>query len=148
MEITGLPVHPLVVHAAVVFVPLSALAAILYALVPRWRDQLRWPMLVLVLVATASVWTAYFTGLNFRDSKDFFTEGPLAEKVDKHEDLASILRWVTTALAIVAVVAAWLHARIGAVRVVLSVVLSVAAVATLVYTVLTGDAGSRAVWGS
>jgi uncharacterized membrane protein len=148
MEITGLPIHPLVVHAAVVFVPLAALAAILYAVVPRWRDRLRWPMLVLVLVATAAIWTAYLTGVNFRASKDFFNEGPLADKIDKHQNLAATLRWVTTAFAVVAVVAAWLHARAGATRVVLSVVLSVAAVATLVYTVLTGDAGSRAVWGS
>src|SRR4051794_28553737 len=103
MEINGLPLHPLVVHAAVVFVPLAALAAILYALVPRWRDQLRWPMVVLVLVATAAIWTAYFTGVNFRGSKDFFNEGPIADKIDKHQHLARILRWVTTAFAIVAI---------------------------------------------
>jgi hypothetical protein len=147
MEINGLPLHPLVVHAAVVFGPLAALAAILYAVLPGWRDRLRWPMVVLVLVATAAIWTAYYTGLNFRSSKDFFNQPPLAAKIDKHAHYANILRWVTTALAVVAVVAAWLHARAGAVRIVLSAALVVAGGVTLAYVVLTGDAGAQSVWG-
>jgi len=147
MEINGLPLHPLVVHAAVVFGPLAALAAILYAVLPGWRDRLRWPMVVLVLLATGAIWTAYYTGLNFRSSRDFFTQPPLAAKIDRHAHLANILRWVTTGLAVVAVVAAWLHARHGAIRIVLSAALVVAGTATLVYVVLTGDAGAQSVWG-
>ena len=46
MEINGLPLHALIIHAAVIFGPLSALAGVLYAVVPRWRDRLRWPMVV------------------------------------------------------------------------------------------------------
>ena len=147
MEINGLPLHPLVVHAAVVFGPLAALAAILYAVLPGWRDRLRWPMLVLVLLATGAIWTAYYTGINFRGTRDFFNQPPLAAKIDKHARYANILRWVTTGLAVVAVVAAWLHARGGAVRIVLSAALVVAAGVTLAYVVLTGDAGARSVWG-
>ena len=146
MEINGLPLHPLVVHAAVVFGPLAAVAAILYAVLPGWRDRLRWPMLALVLLATAAIWTAYYTGVSFRSSRDFFNQPPLAARIDKHAHLARILRWVTTGLALVAVLAAWLHARAGAVRVVLSAGLVVAGLATLVYVVLTGDAGARSVW--
>lgn len=147
MEINGLPLHPLVVHAAVVFGPLAAVAAILYAVLPGWRDRLRWPMLVLVLAATAAIWTAYYTGINFRGTKDFFNQPPVAAKIDRHAHLANILRWVTTALAVVAVLAAWLHARQGAVRIALSAGLVVAGMATLVYVVRTGDAGARSVWG-
>jgi len=148
MEINGLPLHPLVVHAAVVFGPLAAAAAVTYAVVPRWRDRLRWPMLVVVIAATASIWAAYYTGINFRASKDFFNQPPVAAKIDRHAHLAGILRWVTTALAVVAVLAAWLHARTGVVRLVLSAGLVVAGVATLVYVALTGDAGAQTVWGS
>ena len=147
MEINGLPLHPLVVHAAVIFGPLAALAALVYVLVPRWRDRLRWPMLVLVLVATASIWAAYLTGENFCDSESFFTEGALGEKVEKHEELADKLRFMTSGFAIVAVLAAWLHTRTGATRVLLGALLALAAVGTLVLTVLTGDAGAQAVWG-
>jgi uncharacterized membrane protein len=148
MEINGLPLHPLVVHAAVVFGPLAALAALVYVLVPRWRDRLRWPMLVLVLVATGAIWTAYLTGQNFRNSEDFFTQGALGDKIDKHQRLAQKLRLTTSGFAIVAIMAAWFHTRTGVVRIVLSVLLAVAAVGTLVLTILTGDAGAQAVWGS
>ena len=41
-QINGLPVHVLVLHAAVVFVPLLALGAVVYALVPRWRPRMGW----------------------------------------------------------------------------------------------------------
>ena len=34
MEINGLPLHPLVVHAAVVFGPLAALTALAYVVPP------------------------------------------------------------------------------------------------------------------
>jgi hypothetical protein len=35
--VAGLPVHPLVVHAAVVLLPLSAIGLVTIILVPRWR---------------------------------------------------------------------------------------------------------------
>lgn len=148
MEINGLPLHPLVVHAAVVLGPLAALAALAHALVPRWRDRLRWPLLVLVLAGTGAIWAAYLTGVNFRASRPYFTQGPLAEKVAHHAQLASTLRLVNSAFAVVTVAAVWLHDRRGGLRVVLSVLVAVAALATLVWTVLTGDAGARAVWGA
>ena len=147
MEINGLPLHPLVVHAAVVFGPLSALVALAYALVPAWRDRLRWPTLVTVLLATAAIWAAYLTGVSFRDSKDFFSTGALGVKIEHHKALAGVLRLVTSGFAVVTVLAVALHHRRGGVRVALAAVLSAAAIATLVYTALTGDAGAQAVWG-
>ena len=33
----GLPAHPLVVHAAVVLLPMAAIATVVVAAVPRWR---------------------------------------------------------------------------------------------------------------
>ena len=44
MEINGVPLHPLVVHAVVVFAPLAALFGIAYAVLPNWRWALRWPL--------------------------------------------------------------------------------------------------------
>jgi uncharacterized membrane protein len=148
MEINGLPLHPLVVHAAVVLGPLTSLVALAYAVVPRWRDRLRWPLLVVVLAATGAIWAAYLTGVSFRASRPYFSRGPLADKIAHHAQLASTLRLVTSAFAIATVVAVWLHERRGAARVVLSVLVAVAAVATLVWTALTGDAGAQAVWGT
>ena len=54
MEINGLPLHPLVVHAAVVFLPCAALLALVYAAVPRWRWAVRWPMVGLTAVGAGA----------------------------------------------------------------------------------------------
>lgn len=52
-EIAGLPLHPLIVHAVVVLVPLTALALVLGALVPPARKRLGivTPIAALVVMA-------------------------------------------------------------------------------------------------
>ena len=144
MEINGLPLHPLVVHAAVVFGPLAALAAIAYVAVPRWRDRLRWPLLALAAVAVGALLTAYFSGRSFLDSKPQLATSPA---VATHQDRAGQLLWVTIAFGVVALLALGLGERAGRFRIVLDVLLVLAAVALLVSVALTGDAGARAVWG-
>src|SRR3954451_12617429 len=64
MEFHGIPLHPLVVHGAVVFTPLAALSAICFVLVERWRVQLRWPSAVLAVVAAGNCYAARVTGRN------------------------------------------------------------------------------------
>ena len=54
MEINGLPAHMLIVHAAVVFLPLASVLALVYAGVPRWRWATRWPMVGFTTVALAA----------------------------------------------------------------------------------------------
>ncbi|GAB6984135.1 DUF2231 domain-containing protein [Nocardioides pyridinolyticus] len=143
MEINGLPLHPLVVHAAVVFGPLAAAAALAF-LVPRWRDRMRWPMLVLAVLATGALVVAYYSGGDFLDSKPELESSPL---VETHEKLGGQLLWVSLAFGLVAIVAGRLHSRTGALRVVIDVLLAVVAVALLVWVARTGEAGARAVWG-
>lgn len=143
MEINGLPLHPLVVHAAVIFGPLAALAALAY-LVPRWRDVMRWPMVVLAVVATGALVLAYFSGGDFLDGRPELRQLP---QVEEHEELGEQLLWISLAFGVVAVVSGWLHARTGALRVVLDVLLAVTAVVLLVWVFRTGEAGARAVWG-
>jgi len=143
MEINGLPLHPLVVHAAVIFGPIAALVALAF-LVPRWRLKLRWPMVGLALVATASLLAAYFSGDNFLEHRPELGQSP---QVQEHEDRAGQLLWVTIAFGVVALASGWLATRTGALRLVLDVLLAVASVALLVLVFLTGEAGARAVWG-
>ncbi len=144
MEINGLPLHPLVVHAAVIFGPLAAVAALIYVVVPSWRDRMRLPMVVMALIAGGAIVAAYITGNNFLDSKPELKQ---LDPVQTHADRGRITLWVTLAFVAVALVAGYFHERRGAVRVGVSTLLAVAAVATLVMVVLTGDAGARAVWG-
>jgi hypothetical protein len=144
MEINGLPLHPLVIHAAVVLAPVAAVVALLYAAVPSWRDRLRWPMVVLAAVAGLSVVAAYVTGRSFLNSKPALEQ--LAQ-VQTHADRAWIALWCALAFSVVAVAAGWAHPRPGVLRLVTTLALVVTALATLVAVVLTGDAGARAVWG-
>ncbi|TNM47208.1 hypothetical protein FHP29_03295 [Nocardioides albidus] len=145
MELNGVPLHPLVVHAAVVFTPLAALAALGYA-VPSWRDRLRWPLVVLAAVSVVSVWVAYLSGEDLMADRFGAATGPFAERLRTHADWAERLRIGVTAFAVLAFAAAWLHSRTGAVRTALTALTVLAALATLVLVFLTGDAGAQATW--
>jgi lipopolysaccharide export LptBFGC system permease protein LptF len=145
MEINGVPLHPLVVHAAVVFGPLAALAALGYVALPAWRDRLRWPMLVLAVVASGAIVTAYFTGLNLLQTRPELQQ---IAGVDTHKSRGTTLFWFTLPFAAVAVASGLLHERTGAVRILLNVLLGLAALAVLGLVVATGDAGAHAVWGT
>ena len=148
MEINGLPLHVLAVHAAVVFGPLAAGVALAYVALPSWRDRLRWVTLVVVLIATASIWAAYLSGVNFEESDRIQGVGEeIKKKIATHEEFANTLRLVTSAFALVTILATWLHTRTGALRILLSVLVAAGAIATLIWTFLTGDAGAQAVWG-
>ena len=147
MEITGLPLHVLALHAAVVFGPLAAMVSLAYVGLRSWRDRLRWVTLVSVLVAVGAIWLAHYSGVSFfaSDRFDGFSGEALA-KIEKHEDYANVLRLIASAYAVVTIVATWLHERTGPIRILLGVLVAASAIATLVWTILTGDAGARAVW--
>ncbi|MDP2774078.1 MAG: hypothetical protein Q8O61_11040 [Nocardioides sp.] len=144
MEINGLPLHALVIHAAVVLGPLAALTGLLYALVPRWRDRLRWPLVAMAAVGAVAIWVSYLSGEELAEANTY--GGPLEPLVETHEDRAGILRLSMTAFAVLSFLAAWWHTRTGAVRAVMSGLVAVSAVVTLVYVVLTGDAGAQIAW--
>jgi uncharacterized membrane protein len=143
MEINGLPLHALVVHAAVVFAPLSALMGLAFA-VPRWRAWLRWPLVAAVTIALVSVWVAYLSGEQLEEANQY--GGPLAELLETHEDRAGVLRISVTAFAVVTYVAAWAQSRPGRLGSALAGVTAGLAVLTAVYAVLTGDAGAQIAW--
>jgi hypothetical protein len=147
-SVAGLPLHVLVIHAAVVFGPLAALSALAYVGLARYRDLLRWPTLALVVIAVGAIWAAYLSGQNFFDSDRFANvSGELADNIETHKSYASTLRWIASGFGIVTVAATYLHDREGSRKLVLSALVAVGAVATLVWVGLTGDAGSRSVWG-
>ena len=156
MTIFGLPLHPLVVHAAVVLAPLAALAALAYAVVPRWRWVLRHPVAVAAVLAAGSVQLAAMTG----DGLEHSIGGSRA--IQLHEMWAGRLQAACWVLAGVALLAWWAlpHSspiphghrssrQIPAAEVLerASVIaLPLVAVATVVLTLLTGHAGAQAVW--
>jgi uncharacterized membrane protein len=145
-KVNDLPVHPLLVHLTVVLVPVVCLGALAY-LVPAWRDLLRWPLLVGAAIAFVSIWASYLSGSNFQNSVAYFQSGELGRRIDEHRSYAQVFRVVGSVFTLALVgVAGWLHARTGTVRTVAGAVVAALAVVTLVYTVLTGEAGARAVY--
>jgi hypothetical protein len=147
--ISGLPAHVLLVHALVVFVPLTALLEILCALWPAARRRLVW--LVLTFAAATTVLTPVTANAG----------GWLYEQEHHHRDIlnthaerGSWLIYFSVALLGVAVVLALLHwreVRAAQPRFVVSALVAVVAilvgVASVVQIVRIGDSGAQSVWG-
>jgi len=152
-KIFGLPVHILVVHAVVVLVPLCAIGAVLMLVSPTWRERLRWPEVVLLTVAAGSAFVAKQSGETLKNHLGSFTNASL----ERHVTLGTKAPWIV--LAFWALTVAWLvlDARRSrpegpavsdaTVRVV-GILAVVAAVGATTWIVLTGDAGSRSLWGN
>ena len=154
MELNGIPLHPLVVHAAVVLVPLAALASVAMV-VPRWRWLARWPALVLAWAAALTVQAATVSGVDLRDAS-----GTDSALIESHEEWGVRLRLATWVFAVLTGLAFWAlphvtrlagdRDRAGRVAVLekpLTVLLPVLAVVVLVLVFITGEAGARSVWG-
>jgi hypothetical protein len=163
-EFGGIPMHPLLVHAAVVFVPLLALAAIAYAFVPFVRQHLRWVIAGLAVVTPGAAWFAKFSGDAFFErgrEREYITEG-FVPVIEEHQSFGQMTAYFTTALAVLTLVlvymvgprisaAAATGRSIGggaspAVRWILAALVAVAGVASIYYVVRTGDSGAKAVW--
>ena len=113
MTINGIPVHPLVVHAAVVFTPLAALGAVAY-LVPKWREHLRWPVLATSVLAALFVWLAASTGDSLASSVlSGNSNAAVIKAIQHHEDLAGKLQAATWFLAAISAGVWWFHKRPG-----------------------------------
>ena len=153
MEFHGIPLHPLVVHAAVVFTPLAAVSALGFVLVERWRGYLRWPTLVLVVLTAAVDYTAKLTGQNLFNK--LRAQGFHNKWLTLHQQRANVLVWIVLALAVAGILATLtVPAGTAAARITTQPVVTLAlrvvvvglAVAALVYVYLTGDAGARSLW--
>ena len=153
MELNGVPLHPLVVHAVVVLGPLGALAGLAYAFVPKWRWLLRWPLVVLAVVTAVASFVAVQSGEALLDLRP-----ELEPLVEEHEERGELLRNVALGYAVVSLVAAWALGGVSALAsgkgaretrfgIPVMAVLAVGAVALLVTLFLAGDSGARAVWG-
>jgi hypothetical protein len=144
MELNGLPLHAIVVHAAVVFGPLAALFGVMY-LVPRFRGWLRWPLVLSVVVLVVSVWASYLSGEQLEATGNYAGD-PIGPLLETHEERAGILRISASVFAVVALVTAFVNTRSTGVRTGLAGLTAAAAVVTGIYVVLTGDAGAQIAW--
>jgi hypothetical protein len=154
MEFAGLPLHPLVAHAAVVLIPLTALLAIGLGVLPRWRWLVRWP------TAAASVACVAIAFLATTSGRSLEADRHLQQLVRVHQQRGQLLANLTIVLAVAVVASALtlpgpsglasgrgaMPRRVAYADKVLPVLLVLVALAVLVQVVLTGESGARAVW--
>jgi hypothetical protein len=165
MEISGVPLHPLVIHAVVVLVPVAALTGWALAFMTGWRWLTRWVALGSSLGALVTVVVARQSGKELLESRPFLTspESTVRDLIETHQDRADVLLVAVIAHALLIAVAFWAlpaasglttgrfeHAGRDALVLtrVLQVLIVVVGLVALVWVILTGDAGARAVWST
>ena len=150
--INGLPIHPLVVHAVVVLLPLAILGTLAISAVPRWR--LRYGPLVVGAALVATVLVPVATSSGEELEKRVGDPG-------EHAELGDQLIWFAIPLLVLAAALVWVEWRAHRTpadaqdastvpRAVVNGVVALAVVASLaagVQVFRVGDSGARAAWG-
>jgi hypothetical protein len=153
-EFLGLPAHPLVVHAAVVFVPLLVIAGLVHAFVPRVRGRVGWAALLLAVAAPLTAFVATQSGEALQ--KVFVAKNyppQILDQVAEHQRYGDLTFWFTLGLGLstallVAVTSGhprlprlpWWVSLASTGGIVIFGILSAA------YIYLTGESGAEAVW--
>lgn len=140
-QVGGLPLHPLVVHFAVVVVPVAALGVIALVLIPALRRNYSLPILLALVVSLPISFVAQQSG------------EALAERLyepERHSELGELLPQSVAGM--LAIFATWYFvSRKGGPKLLLgglSVVSVIAATGLIVLTFLIGHSGAEATWGS
>jgi hypothetical protein len=164
--VSDLPVHPLVVHAVVVLVPMAVLGAVLVAVWPAIRARWAWPVVVLTAAAVVAIPLATSTG----EGLEHFL--PRTPAIATHAELGDQLLVFAAPLLVCVFALAFLdgrrrrslvaaqaggpgtmaapaatsgRTRVAAVLVAVLTVLLAVVCAVQVFRI--GDSGARAAWG-
>jgi uncharacterized membrane protein len=147
-SLDGIPLHPLVVHAVVVLVPLAALGVIALAVVPKWRARFGVVVMGLAVVALLFVPVAKESGEQLEE-----TLGE-TDLIERHAELGDQALLGTVPLVVVAVLLWWMGRRAQQGRPLPSwtgwlvpVVGVVVALGAMAQVFLIGHSGAKAVWG-
>jgi hypothetical protein len=144
----GLPAHPLVVHAAVVLLPIAAIALVVVAAIPRARRVYGPIVLGVAIAATIAV------GLAQQSGESLQGDVKKTELVEEHtEQGETVLPWAIGVTVVSALVAAEPYARkrlgslsprvVTAVLVGASLIVGVGATWTVIEV---GHSGATSVW--
>ena len=139
LEIGGLPIHPLVVHAAVVTIPLAAVALLLGVILYRRSPQVFGVAVIITWVAAGSAFLASQSG------------EALAGEIgitSSHEQWGELMGQLAIATAVVATLTWFIRRRGSKIASLLgTLALLIASPALLVVVFLAGHSGAEATWG-
>jgi hypothetical protein len=145
----GIPLHPLVVHAVVVLLPLAALGVIAIALVPSWRTRFGVLVVAAAAVATGLVPVATSTGEQLEESVSE------SAQLERHGELGDGVIFGALPLLVLSVALWWFGRRAQSgspvprwLNLLVTIAAVVVAVGAIVQMVLVGHSGAKAVWGS
>jgi len=162
-DVNGMPLHPLIIHAPVIGIPLAFLLSLLFAF-PRTRAWARWPLALTVLGSTAAVWAARESGEVLQTTRNIVPGTLAGDLIQRHSQLATQLFYIMLGFTVVTLLAVFLVGRrrpanadetgttsptTGGSRplnLILLLLLLVVAAAAFVWTARVGDIGARAVW--
>lgn len=153
-EFLGLPAHPLLVHAVVVFVPLLVIVGLVYAFVPRLRGRIGWAALLLAVAAPVTAFVARLSGEALQKvlvAKNYPPQ--ILGQVAEHQGYGNRTLWFTLGLAVstaLLVVVTSGHRRVAGLppwaRLACTAGVVVFGVLSAVYVYRTGESGAHAVW--
>ncbi|MBE1486867.1 DUF2231 domain-containing protein [Plantactinospora soyae] len=153
-EFMGLPLHPMLIHAVVVFVPLLALVSVAYVALPRFRSRLDWAAVALAVGAPVSAFFAKMSGEELKEvliGRNYPPEG--IAKIEEHQGYGELTLWWSLGLGVATILLVVLTSRRaqarslpGWVKLVLSGIVVVLAGISVYYVYLTGDTGAKTVW--
>jgi uncharacterized membrane protein len=142
-EVAGLPLHPLVVHAVVVLIPLTALGMIVMASSGQRSKRYSPAVLFIAAAGSAAAFVARWSGGLLRAER-----GPA---VAQHYELGEYLPWAALGLLVMVGLLALMDRQSGGKRNAVggfySLTCIVAALAATGLTILTGHSGADLVWG-
>ncbi|HEU4331899.1 MAG TPA: DUF2231 domain-containing protein [Lapillicoccus sp.] len=138
--ITGLPLHPLVIHGVVVGIPLMAIITIVVAVRKNLRERYSW------WVAGAN-FLLFLLTLVAKQSGEALQQARGGQIALEHGQLGAVMPWFVLILTgtSAAVAATSRNRALGPIAVVAAIVASGLSVW---WVIRTGDAGARSVWGS
>lgn len=154
-SIGGIPLHPLVVHAVVVLVPLAALGLLAVVVFPALARRYSGLLVLLTLVAGGAVPVAIRTGQQLREGlqASLPAGSPTAQAIETHARLGQEMYYVAPPLVIATVLVWWMTRRdiqrrpLGsAPRWLVRIASVVAAVVGLVWVVRVGHSGAATIW--
>ena len=160
-SVFGVPLHPLVVHAVVILVPLTAVMVLLAAAVPAFRRWAGWLPLAAAASCVVLTRVASDSGSNLQRLEA--EEGKLKPQVAPHQALGDQLIWWVLGILVVALAAYVVarreraHDRAGGrtdstsevprwATVVVAVAGVLVATGTVVHTLRVGHSGAQSVW--
>jgi uncharacterized membrane protein len=151
MTVAGLPLHPLVVHVAIVFIPLATIALLMLGWRASWRARFGLPIALAATIGAVGAFVAAQSDEQLEDSfRDLARAAGHRLQLGNHPDYGDAAEITAIAFAVMALLL-WQLPRWEArlprwAPTAVYMLAAGSALAALTAVTLAGDSGARLVW--